>query len=365
MFSRKLDICLSNRTALGCIFILALAAAAAAGAALSKGRQFIESSYLCSGMSSLIVALLLILTLLLLAFVLAGKISACKTALDNFTVHCNNSDIDSLTFPFEPKQHCDALAEVFAAHNALAKRLQNSTSRIRQFSGDASHELRTPLTIMRGETEVALRWGKTAEDYHSTLISNMEEIERMGRIIEDLLTLAKSESGELPLSISHLSLSDLLQEMYVQARKLAADKNIEVFLQHEVDKEIWLNGDDLRLRQLFWNLISNALRYTPEHGSVYIKLECTENSALVSIRDTGIGIEPEHVEHIFERFYRTDGARNRTNGGTGLGLAIAKWVVESHHGSIHVESTVGGGSTFKVTLPLDWSKTPTPPSTRF
>ncbi|MDY0213344.1 MAG: ATP-binding protein [Desulfuromonadaceae bacterium] len=315
-------------------------------------------------MSSLILALVLILSLLLLAFVLAGKINTCKAALDNFTSHCTSTDIDSLAHPFETEQQCYNFAAAFNAYNAMLKRLQNSTSRIRQFSGDASHELRTPLTIMRGETEVALRWGKNAEDYRSTLISNMEEIERMGRIIEDLLTLAKSESGELPLSISHLSLSDLLQEMYVQARKLAADKHIEVHLQHEVDKEIWLNGDDLRLRQLFWNLLSNALRYTPEYGNICIKLECTEKSAIVSIQDTGIGIEPEHIEHIFERFYRTDAARNRTNGGTGLGLAIAKWIVESHHGSIHVESAVDAGSTFKVTLPLDWSKTPTPRSTR-
>jgi len=313
-------------------------------------------------MSSLVLGLVLILALLLLAFALAGKISACKASLDKFIIHCDNTEIDSLIHPFEPEHQCHLLAAVFTAHAAMFKRLQNSTSRIRQFSGDASHELRTPLTIMRGETEVALRWGKTAEDYRSTLISNMEEIERMGRIIEDLLTLAKSESGKLPLSISHLSLSDLLQEMYVQARKLAADKNIEVHLQHKVDKEIWLNGDDLRLRQLFWNLLSNALRYTPEHGTICIKLECTATSAIVSIQDTGIGIEPEHIEHIFERFYRTDVARNRTHGGTGLGLAIAKWIVESHHGSIHVESAVDVGSTFEVTLPLDWDNGAAPPA---
>lgn len=174
----------------------------------------------------------------------------------------------------------------------------------------------------------------------------------MGRIIEDLLTLAKSESGELPLSITTLSLSDLLQEMYVQARKLGAEKNIEVHLQHEANKEIWLQGDDLRLRQMFWNLISNALRYTPEHGHVYIMLECNEGSAIISIRDTGIGIEPEHIQHIFERFYRTDAARNRSDGGTGLGLAIAKWVIEAHHGTIQVTSEVNKGSSFTVTLPL-------------
>ncbi len=362
MFLKKFDLYLSSKTTLKSLFSLALVVAAAAGAALFKGYECLESSCICSGISSVIVALVLVLALLLLASVLAGKISAYKTALDNFAVHCDNTDIDSLTFVFAQEQPCHALSAAFNAHNAMLKRLQNSASRIRQFSGDASHELRTPLTIIRGETEVALRWGKNVEDYRSTLISNMEEIERMGRIIEDLLTLAKSEAGELPLSISLLSLSDLLQEMYVQARKLAANKNIEVHLHHEVDKEIWLSGDDLRLRQLFWNLLSNAVRYSPEYGSVCIKLECTNDSAIISIQDSGIGIEPEHIEHIFERFYRTDAARNRSNGGTGLGLAIVKWIVESHHGTIHVVSTVDIGSTFKVTLPLEWGATAVLPS---
>ncbi|MCA1797397.1 MAG: ATP-binding protein, partial [Geobacteraceae bacterium] len=111
-------------------------------------------------------------------------------------------------------------------------------------------------------------------------------------------------------------------------------------------------GDDLRLRQMFWNLISNALRYTPEHGHVHIKLKCNAANAIVSICDTGIGIEPEHIGHIFERFYRTDAARNRTDGGTGLGLAIVKWVVDAHHGTMEVASEVNSGSTFTVTLPM-------------
>ncbi|MGM0416340.1 MAG: sensor histidine kinase [Thermodesulfobacteriota bacterium] len=352
MFSKRIDTWLKNKNTLRCLFIAALAVSLAAGAALFDAFRTMVHISFSAGLPSITFALILILALLLAAFYLARKISACKMGISDFVAHCKHIDVDTLTDPYAPEHTCDDLDPLFSAHNKMLARLHESTSRIRQFSGDASHELRTPLTIVRGETEVALRWGKTADDYRNTLISNMEEIERMGRIIEDLLTLAKSESGELPLSITTLSLSDLLQEMYLQARKLGLEKNIEVHLQHEADKEIWLKGDDLRLRQMFWNLISNALRYTPENGHVYITLECHESNAIVTISDTGIGIEPEHIENIYERFYRTDAARNRSDGGTGLGLAIVKWVVEAHHGNIEVTSEVNRGSSFCVTLPL-------------
>ncbi|MGC9518968.1 MAG: sensor histidine kinase [Desulfuromonadaceae bacterium] len=352
MSSKKTDTWLSSNNALRGILTLALAVALTAGAALLDAFRSAGDTSISAGLSSFILALTLIMVLLLGVFWLAQRISACKAGMSRFVSHCEHIDVDTLTEIFEMEPPCPELEPLYRAHNHMLARLHESTSRIRQFSGDASHELRTPLTIVRGETEVALRWGKTAEDYRNALISNMEEIKRMGRIIEDLLTLAKSESGELPLSITNLSLSDLLQEMYLQARKLAADKNIEVHLQHEADKEIWLKGDDLRLRQMFWNLITNALRYTPEHGQVCIKLECDNSNAVVTIRDTGIGIEPEHIPHIFERFYRTDAARNRSSGGTGLGLAIVKWVVEAHHGSMNVTSEVNRGSMFTVTLPM-------------
>ena len=337
----------------GWSFSLALAATLAAGAGSLKALQAFCAANNGTGVLWLALALLLLLPMLLLGLTAVRRSASLQKILPELIDHCRNTDIDSLTARFSTKHDSHELQALIRAYNAMLERLQESTSRIRQFSGDASHELRTPLTIVRGETEVALRWGKTAEDYRNTLQSNMEEIERMGRIIEDLLTLAKSESGELPLSITYLSLSDLLQEMYVQANKLATEKKLALHLHHDVDKEIWIKGDDLRLRQLFWNLISNAIRYTPEQGEVSINLHCNRDSAEVTIRDTGIGIEKEHIEHIFERFYRTDAARNRTDGGTGLGLAIAKWVAEAHHGSIAVESEVGKGSAFTVRLPLE------------
>lgn len=250
------------------------------------------------------------------------------------------------------EQTGDEIALLADNFNAMLARLEASFRKIRQFSGDASHELRTPLAILRGETEVTLRWARDPEEYRRTLESNLEEINRMGRIIEDLLTLAKSDAGELPLEIRELSLSDLLQELYLQGNTLGEGKGIAVTLRLEVAEEIRLRGDELRLRQMFLNLIANGIKYTPSGGRVEISLAVQGEDAVVSVTDTGIGIPAEHIPHIFDRFYRIDKARNRADGGTGLGLAISKGMVEAHAGRITVASVPGQGSTFTVILPL-------------
>jgi len=245
------------------------------------------------------------------------------------------------------------LAETF---NSMLARLEGSFQRIKQFSGDASHELRTPLTILRGETEVALRWAKSKDEYRQILQSNMEEIDRMGRIIENLLLLAKSESGEMSISIKELSLSDLLQELYLQAKSLGDPKQIDVRLNLKVSEEIQIRGDELRLRQMFLNLISNGIKYTPSGGKLTLGLAVEGEQVLVTVADTGIGIPEEHLPHIFSRFYRVDEARNREDGGAGLGLAIVKWIVKIHDGKIDVDSMPNQGTTFTVLLPLDGPK---------
>lgn len=241
------------------------------------------------------------------------------------------------------------LAETF---NSMLGRLEDSFHKIKQFSADASHELRTPLTILKGETEVALRWAKSPDEFRKMLESNMEEIDRMSRIIENLLALAKSDAGEMPLEIKEISLSDLLQELYLQGKTLGEAKDIGVYLRPEVTEEIRIRGDELRLRQMFLNLITNGIKYTLSGGRVEIALAVKEDSAIVTVSDTGIGIPEEHLAHIFDRFYRIDKARNRMDGGAGLGLAIVKWIVEAHEGRITVTSSPNQGSAFAVFLPL-------------
>lgn len=246
----------------------------------------------------------------------------------------------------------DEIARLAETFNSLLARLESAFRKTRQFSADASHELRTPLTILKGETEVALRWAKTPEEFQNILASNLDEVDRMGRMIEDLLTLAKSDAGEMPLDWHRFSLSDMLQHLYLQTRVLGEDKGVDIVLVLNVNREIWLVGDELRLRQVVLNLISNGIKYTPSGGRIEIGLATDETDALVSVHDTGIGIPPEHLPHIFDRFYRIDKARNRLDGGTGLGLAIVKWIVEAHQGRIEVASEAGKGSTFTVRLPL-------------
>lgn len=262
-----------------------------------------------------------------------------------------NAESLSQRLPLAPgRDEISQLAETF---NDMLARLEDSFRKIKQFSGDASHELRTPLTIIRGETEVALRWAKDPEEMRSALQSNLEEIDRMGRIIEDLLTLAKSEAGEMPLEMKEFSLSDLVQQLYLQGRVLGEAKQMDVSLQLDVAEEIRIRGDELRLRQMFLNLISNAIKYTPDRGKVVISMAVDQGRAVVTVRDSGIGIPAEHLPHIFSRFYRIDKARNREDGGTGLGLAIVKWIVEVHDGKIRVTSNPDQGSIFTVYLPIE------------
>lgn len=246
----------------------------------------------------------------------------------------------------------DELARLTENFNVMLGRLADSVERIRQFSGDASHELRTPLAILKGETEVALRWAKDPEELRITLASNLEEIDRMGRIIDDLLNLAKSDAGELKLTVTEFSLSDMLQDLYLSGSTLGEAKQIQVTLQLQVEREITIRGDQLQLHRMLLNLLSNSIKYTPNGGQVDISLRIDNGHAMIAFRDSGIGIDARHLPHIFDRFYRVDESRNRSIGGTGLGLAIVKAIAEAHRGRVEVVSTPGVGSTFTVTLPL-------------
>ncbi len=248
--------------------------------------------------------------------------------------------------------HQDELGRMVVSLNRMLERIEDQFQRVRQFSGDASHELRTPLTILRGETEVAMRWAKTPEEFREMLTSNVEEIDRMERIIENLLTLSKSEVGELPLEIREFSLSDLIQGLYIQSKILCEPKQISISLDYQAEKEVLIQGDELRLRQMFLNLISNGIKYTEEDGSLTIRFSLDGEMARIEIEDTGIGMEPRHLSRIFDRFYRVDKARNRMDGGTGLGLSIVKWIAVAHGGSVTVTSVLGEGSTFVVLLPV-------------
>ena len=274
-----------------------------------------------------------------------------STPLASLAQHLSNMRGENLQKYQPPAASGEELENLFESFNNLIDRLEHSLQRTRQFSADVTHELRTPLTILKGETELALRNNKSRDQLLQVLSSNLEEIYRMIHLIEDLLMLSKSELGEVPLKMEALNLSSLLLELFSQAQILAETKQIQVELTG-ADEQVSLFADGQRLRQVFLNLLSNAIKYTPEGGRIGIHSQLEGKRVKISIEDTGIGIDSQHLKYIFDRFYRIDKTRNRDDGGSGLGLAIAKWIVDAHQGSINVSSTPGQGSSFTVILPL-------------
>jgi signal transduction histidine kinase len=245
------------------------------------------------------------------------------------------------------------LYQLNLAHFSQINDLTEKLTRAHQFTANVTHELRTPLTILRGESELALRTERSNNQLRNVLESNLEEIRRMSRLIDDLLLLSKSELGEVPISQDLLYLPELILELQHQAKILAKQKNITIKLDWQSNQDIYLNADNFRLRQVFLNLLTNAIRYTPTKGTITIKVEPHEQKVNICIIDTGIGISSEHLDHIFERFYRVGKTKNRNDGGSGLGLAIAHWIVEAHNGQISAQSQPGKGSRFTVTLPIN------------
>jgi len=244
----------------------------------------------------------------------------------------------------------DEIGRLTKTFNDMIDRLETSFRQIRQFSSDASHELRTPLTVMKGETELVLRRPRETQDYKVVLESNLEEIDRMTRIVDELLFLSRADMGEVKMDRLPVSLDTLIEDLHRQASLLGHEREIQVVLQSTAPAVVL--GDELRLRELFLNLLDNAVKYSHSGGTVDVALAIEHTQARVSVTDRGIGIAQEDQSRIFDRFYRTDNARTHTKKGTGLGLAICAWIVESHHGKLKVQSKIGEGSTFTVILPL-------------
>jgi two-component system OmpR family sensor kinase len=239
------------------------------------------------------------------------------------------------------------VGRLILAFNTTLERLENLFESQRRFLADVSHELRTPLTTIRGNVDLISRMG-TADPESLEAITS--EVDRMTRMVKDLLLLAQAESGKLPLAKESLELDTLMLEIYKQAKVLAQDK-MDVRLGREDQASVI--GDRDRLKQMLLNLVANAVEFTPTGGTVTLGLTRVEGWARLTVSDTGPGIPQDELGHIFERFYRLDRSRRRTiDGGAGLGLSIAYWIARSHQGRIEVASEVGKGSTFSVWLPL-------------
>lgn len=235
--------------------------------------------------------------------------------------------------------------------NEMLDSLDQMVSRQRRFVADASHELRTPVAVIRNKTSIALLHPQTIEEYATILQGVNAETERLGHLLSDLLALSRGDEGRVKFEQEPVRLDLLAKATVAQTEWLADERSIHLRIQAE--QPVTIIGDEARFIQVLMNLLDNALHYTPSGGSVQVVVEDSQHVAHLIVRDTGVGIAPEHLPHIFERFYRADPARDQSSSSnSGLGLAIVDWIVHAHGGNITVESTVKKGSCFTVTFPL-------------
>lgn len=244
----------------------------------------------------------------------------------------------------------DELGRLAAVFNALLSRLEGSFRVMREFIADASHELRTPLAIINGEADVSLARERSAEEYRDSLAVIRDNCKRMALIVTDMLALARADSRERKLRLEELYLNDLIESCCRSSQALAAIKGVN--LAYDTGEDISFRGDEELLKRMAVNLLDNAIRYTPPGGAVSVKVLREDSCARLIVSDSGIGIPPESVNRVFDRFYRVVKSRSRADGGSGLGLSIVKLAAESHGGSVKLVSEPGSGSTFTVNLPL-------------
>jgi len=265
----------------------------------------------------------------------------------NVALQITRADDLSRRIPFQGPPE-DEIGQLIQAFNQTLSRLENLFNAQRRFVADVGHELRTPLTVIKGNVNLMRRLGCGDEESLSSIDS---EVDRLTRMIGDLLLLARVESGKLPLDKKIVEMDTLVLEVLQQTSVLAADR-LQVQL-GEID-QVLVCGDRDRLKQVLLNLVENAIKYTPEGGKVVVDLGKEESQARISVTDTGPGIPSEDLPHIFERFYRAEKSRTRSKDGKGfgLGLSIAYWITRHHEGQIDVQSEIGQGTTFCVWLPL-------------
>ena len=227
--------------------------------------------------------------------------------------------------------------------------IQYSMEMQRRFTADVSHEIRSPLTSLRGSIEVSLRKKRAPEEYEELLKDNLSDVIRLSKITDSLLFLTRADNNILELRRRWFDLGHMLKGLTERMRYKAFCAGISI--SESYGEKIEINGDIDLLEEAFTNLIDNAINYTPSGGTITIASKKEDETTLISVSDTGIGIPEDEVPHVFERFYRVSKERSRKSGGTGLGLSIVKWIINAHSGNIEVKSAVGIGSEFIVSFP--------------
>lgn len=228
------------------------------------------------------------------------------------------------------------LAELASSFNTMLDRLENAFQRLSDFSGDIAHELRTPISNLKIQTEVALTQARTVQEYREVLYSNLEEYERMTKMLSDMLFLAQADNKLLKPELIKIALHDEISLLFEFFEALTDEHRIQLKLNTE---HAYILGDRLMIRRALSNVLSNAIRYTPPNNTIKVTIHCDAKGTAVQIENPGSKIPAKHLEQIFERFYRTDPSRHRTSEGAGLGLAIAKSIMDAHHGTLSVQSS--------------------------
>jgi heavy metal sensor kinase len=283
-----------------------------------------------------------------LGYLLARKALAPMERLRRSTKEITAERLDRRLPVINPQDELGRLTDTF---NAMIGRLERSFAEIRRFTADASHELRTPLTAIRTEVEVALAGPLDLAEHQQLLGSILEECCRLTRLTDQLLALAREDARVARQAEEPVELAALVGGVAETMRPLAEAK--EIHLRADVNGAAWIKGDAARLREVFFNLLDNGIKYTAKGGEVEVRVGQNGSEAIVTVRDTGIGIPAEHLPYVFDRFYRVDKARSRAEGGTGLGLSIAQNTIVAHGGRVELVSIPGQGTTCMVGLPAE------------
>ena len=299
-------------------------------------------------------ATLLLLALPALLLAALGGFWLSRRALfpvDRITGEARRIHISNLETRLEPPSSKDELHRLVVTLNEMLERIEIAVKRMVQFTADASHELRAPLTLIRTAAEFSLRRERTREELLDAMRKIARESDRTSRLVDDLLLLARADSGSNGSTLAPVDLCVSARNAVEQAMILAEPKGIRVAADIPAEP-LPVDGDERALSRLWLILLDNAVKYTNPGGNIRFELTTANAQADAKVTDTGVGIAPEDLPHIFDRFWRADKVRSRSMGGAGLGLSIAQWIVQRHHGSITVRSEPGMGSQFVARLPL-------------
>lgn len=304
---------------------------------------------------------IVLVILLIIALIVAATISWIMTkqtltplmTVTEFAKEITETNDLSRRIPITADQKDDEVGQLIFAFNETLGRLDQILQSQKQLVTDISHELRTPLTVIKGEVGLMKKYKQY--DIES-LISIENEVDRLTRLVGNLLFLSQAETGAMPLDIKIFSLDELLCEVFQHVKTLASDR-LTISIQKM--EQVEMQGDRDRIKQVLLNLLGNAIQYTPEGGRIIIELSNEGENAKIKIEDNGPGIAKKDLQKIFDRFYRGEKSRTRSlSSGFGLGLSISQFIVNLHNGSIHVESEIGEGTTFTVLLPMKINSIP-------